>query len=543
MRCARLGLSLLFVLAIVPLGAFGEGTSPPPGLPLPSTGLVLDQKLTVGDITVSYPQGLESQAKELADICQQVIPPRKARYLVAARAFSDEKAIAQRVVDLLGCADCTDSTYRALSRLAQDSGALVDTLFLPMLSDVRIYREADLRIPGGLHTGVVDLVYDPSADRFMFSMGARITGEGARAPAGKGFMPVIVRDDGTFRSAAGLGPAEDLAGKLDETAVSGAIVTRAALIHEEAEIVLGVSGFDHPFARWFNEGVANWVALQVVAEVAPEYLQVCREHFLPGREANPLRERINLLAWTQVTYEREFVLAGDSGLDEAHYPYATELVERLLDRQPPGTLARVVARVKGSQSPDSDAICQAFREVTGKDARSMLLEYVPTHVRDGLAQGLPSTKLQEGYAALSADQLPQAAARLKEALEMSPSDPDAHLNLAIIMRRALRGPQVPDPGTEQRRWQESQRHIAIAAVLTKRDASRQFQIHGPVDDEARYALGRAEQFRGRTEEAKRMLSNLPKDHQDAQQALKEIAEEEKSSASRPTEHTGQGGPP
>ena len=145
-------------------------------------------------------------------------------------------------------------------------------------------------------------------------------------------MPVIVRDDGTFRTAAGLGPAEDLAGKLDQVMESGATMIRGALVHEDAEIMLGILGFDHPFARWFNEGGANWVALQVVAQVAPEYLQLCRESFLPGREADPLRERINLLTWTQFTYGREFVVVGDAGLDEAHYPYATELIERLLDR-------------------------------------------------------------------------------------------------------------------------------------------------------------------------------------------------------------------
>jgi thioredoxin-like negative regulator of GroEL len=163
----------------------------------------------------------------------------------------------------------------------------------------------------------------------------------------------------------------------------------------------------------------------------------------------------------------------------------------------------------------------------------MLLEYVPAYVRDGLAQGLAGTKLQEGHEALSAGQLPQAAARLKEALEMSPSDADAHLNLAIAMRRALRGAHAPDPGTAQRRRLESERHIALAGVLTRGDPTRQFQVHGPIDDDARYALGRAEQFRGRLGEAKDILSKLPQDHEDAREALKEISEEEKAPAPRP----------
>jgi tetratricopeptide (TPR) repeat protein len=528
----------------MPLAASAEGTGPPPGQPLPNTGPVLDQKLTVGDITISYPKGLESQARELMAVCEQVIPPRKAKYLAAAWAFSDQKAVAERVADLLGCPDWTDTADRLTAALAPATETLVETLFLPMLSDVRIYREADLKLYGGLHTGVADLTYDPNTDLFTFRVGLQVTDKTVGAPAQRGFLPELVRDDGTFRMPPGLDLAEWVAQRLDELAVGTAIAVRAAAIHEAAEAILVEAGCDHPFTRWFNEGAATWVALQVVAQVAPEHLQLCREHFLPGRAADPIRERINLLAWTQLTHEREFVLAGESGLSEAHYPYATELIDRLLQEQPAGTLAKVVRELRGSQSPDTDAICKAFREVTGKDARSMLLEYVPIHVRDGLAQGLAATKLQEGYQALSAGQLPRAATLLKEALEMSPSDADAHLNLAIVMRRSLQGSPAPSPRTEQRPWQESQRHLAIAAALAKRDPSRQFQMHGSVDDEARYAFGRAEQFRGRIKEAKDILSKLPQDHEDAQSALREIAEEEGAPAPRPadaaSERQGQG---
>ena len=217
MRRARLGLSLLLVLATMPLGAFAEGTSPPPGQPLPSTGLVLDQKLTVGGITVSYPTGLEPQARELMAVCQQVIPPRREKCLAAARAFSDQKAIAERVADLLGRPDHADAANNIVSAIASVTEALTDALFLPL----------------------------------------------------------IVRDDGTFRTPPGLGLAEWVAQPIDELVVGSAITLRAAAIHQAAEVILDGLGCDHPFTRWFSEGVANWVALQVVAQVAPEYLQLC----------------------------------------------------------------------------------------------------------------------------------------------------------------------------------------------------------------------------------------------------------------------------
>jgi len=528
-----LGLAAFVALGAVPVGASAGGTGPPASQPSLNTGPVLDQKLTVGDITISYPTGSEAQAKDLMAVCQRVILPRRARLLAVPQAFSDRKATAERVADLLGCPDHSASAYDFLSAFASAVDALTENLFLPMLSDIRVYREADLKASGGLHSGVIDLSHDSTTDRFMLQINSWVTSEGVKAPSGRGFLPVVVRDDGTFRTPPDVGLAEWVAEPLDELVVASAVTLRAAVIHETAEVLLVRVGCDHPFARWFNEGVANWAELQVVAEVAPEYLQLCREHLLPRQEADPMRERTNLLAWTQATYQREFVLAGDAGLDEASYRYATELIDRLLHGQPRGTLAKVVGKLKESQSPDTDAICQAWQDVTGQDAKSMLLEYVPAKVRDGLAQGLTTVRLQEGYEALSAGRLPQAAALLKEALDMNPSDPDAHLNLAIIMRRALRRPQAPTPGTEQRRRLESQRHIAIAVALTKRDPSHQFQVHGPVDDEARYALGRAEQFRGRLTEANDILSKLPRDHADAQEALKEIAEEEKARAPQP----------
>jgi hypothetical protein len=110
----------------MPPATFARGTIPPPGEPLPSTGLVLDHKLVVGDITISYPQGLEAQAEELMAVCQQVMPPRRARYLVAARAFSDEKAMAEHVVDLLGCPDQTDMACRlVLSKVEYERNARI----------------------------------------------------------------------------------------------------------------------------------------------------------------------------------------------------------------------------------------------------------------------------------------------------------------------------------------------------------------------------------------------------------------------------------
>jgi len=505
------------------------------GAPAPQAG-PLDQKLVVGDITISYPTGLEAQAKELAAVCETVIPPRKAKFVAAWRAFPDATVVVKCVTDLLGSPEQADWAEKFLANVSAGM-APIEGLFLPMFSDVRIYRVADLKVPGGVHGGIVQFGYDEKTDKAIGRIDLNYGSESPKLPEGKSFLPVVVRDDGTFKVKAGL--ADDISGLLDGAVLECALTLRLVLIHEVAEAMLVGMGFHHPFARWFNEGAANWVQIQVVAELAPEYLDLSRGVCLPGPPPDPVRDKINLLAWPQKDYQNDF--SSDEEVDQASYRYATELVDRLLHGQPAGTLAKVVGKLgsrrtilaptsaPGSPLPDSDAICQAFREVTGADAKGMLLEYVPSSIREGLKQDLPPRKLEEGYQALSAGRFSEAAKSLQEALNMSPSDADAHLNLAIAIRN------VANPRSEQRRWLESQRHILIAAALTVSDPSRPFQLHAADDDEARYVLGRVEQMRGRTKEAREILSRLPKEHQDAQEALKEMAEEEKAPAAGPPE--------
>ena len=517
MRRGRLSPGVLLAVAITPLGALAGSTGPSTSEPVLSTGPVLDQKLTVVDITISYPTGLESQAKGIATVCQRVIPPRKARLIAAQRAFSDHTAIAKRVADLLGSPEHADLAYQVLSA----PGPAIDRFLLPMFSEVRIYKESDLKTSGGVHAGPISLVYDPKIDKVTFQFGMSRSSESVAPSVEGGFLPVVVRDDGTFRAQGGI--AEHVSGMLDELVIPLAVGLHASMIHEAAESILVVKrGFDHPFTRWFNEGAANWIALQVVDQLAPESSSSCRARLLPDPQDSRLREKINLLAWPQLDYEKQWALAEEIEISRASYRYATELIARVLRDQPAGTLAKVVRKLKGSCSPDTDAVCQVLRDVTGKNAKSLLLEYVPASVREGLKQYLPSKKLEKGYEALAAGDVWQAYRLLQEALDMAPSDADAHLNLAIAFRREPGWGQPPRPRSEYGQWQESERHIAIAAALSKCDMSRQFTVHAPVDDDARYVLGRAEQIRGRTKEAREILSKLPKTHEDAQSALKEM---------------------
>jgi len=168
-----LGLALLVALAAVPVGASAGGTGPPASRPSPNTGPVLDEKLTVGDITISYPTGLESQAQQVAEVCKTVVAPRLEKFRETERAFSDPKRIAAALTTVLGWEE-SDGDLDLATAVAGAGQAMA---FLePMFMDVRIYREKDLRSSGGVNNGAIRLSYDQATDKVQFSINFQMSG-------------------------------------------------------------------------------------------------------------------------------------------------------------------------------------------------------------------------------------------------------------------------------------------------------------------------------------------------------------------------------
>jgi len=463
--------------------------------------------IEVGGITISYLSGLQTQANEVAGICQQVLVPRFAAYRKLTAAIYQGNSVVGRITDLLGCPDASDLAGAIMSRCAT-----VSDLPLIMFGDLHLYRDSDLKASGGLAEDFVRITYRPRDDIFDWTFNYN-TANGA--PPTTLFFPVLVHDDGTFRTH-GQPIAEAMTQHFDDFAP-----LFASGPHEAAEFALAsrLRSF-HPFARWFNEGVANWVQLQIISEFAPDFEAAFRSAMLPTPGVASLRPKINLLAWPQTDYESPIVLEGEEGVTSACYQFSTEAITRMLQDQPPGTLAKIVEKLKDRPAPDSDTICRAVQEVTGKDAKAILLDYIPERVRTGLEQDAPRRLSDQGREWLSQHD-DRAALSFNQALEMTPSDPYLHLLFALATRRAGWAPF------------EAERHIAIAAALVQYDPDRAFTLPGEMDDEAWYVLGRLAQFRGQTEQAKAILQKLPPTHADAQAALKELAESENTESPSP----------
>ncbi len=472
-----------------------------PQIPPSNPGPALDQKLTVGDITISYPRGLESQAQQVAEVCKTAVPPRREQFRTVQRAFSDAPRTARALTRLLGCPEDEEAATALIAGLGH-----LTALLEPMFTDVRIYREADLKASGGVSNGVFSLSYDPKEEKFQFQMGLALSGPAGPTttrPDERGFLPVVVRDDGTFRAERGL--TVHVSDMLDGVANGLTLRTNLSALVMGSNVLLAKHCGSEPFTRWFYEGAAQWAALHLVQELAPEYVAPYREMVLPEAPVPQARARVNLLAWP---------LGEDSrprdADDEASRYCAYELIDRLLRDRPEGTLAAVTGKLKDQGPPGTETIVRAFDAILGSDSRSLLLEYVPEAVRTGLREGRPAKLRDEGYQALRDGDYARAARLLSDALDMTPSDADMRVNAAIAMRRS----GLPKQGSE--------RQIRLAAMLAQAYGLQDFALQGKADDETWYVLGRLAQVNEQTDKAKALLGKLPATHADGQAALKEL---------------------
>jgi len=491
-------------LALAVVTVFARGAVPSEGLTPLRSGPALDQKLAVGDISISYPTGLESQAQQVAEVCKTVVAPRLEEFREMECAFSDPKRVAAALTTVLGW----EESDRDLDLATAVAGAgQVMAFFEPMFMDVRIYREKDLRSSGGVNNGAIRLSYDQATDKVQFSINFQMSGRAAAAAKpteARAFLPVVVKDDGSFRGEKGL--AAHMSEVLDGLASSLALRGQFAFLRATASLLLFRRCGGDPFVWWFIDGAAQWATLRLVQDLAPEYASECREMLLAEAPTPEGRARVNLPAWP----------AGEDptpreARDEESVYCAHELIDRLLRDRPEGTLAAVLGKLKRRKAVNTDTILGAFDAVLGGDSRSLLLEYVPEAVRIGLKDGRARKLREEGYQALHEGDLLKALRALSHALEMTPSDADMRVNLAIAMRREGTFPK----------W-ASERQIRLAAALARAQDRREFAVEGKTDDETWYVLGRIAQVREQNEEARALLGRLPPSHADGQAALKEI---------------------
>ena len=173
-------------------------------------------------------------------------------------------------------------------------------------------------------------------------------------------------------------PAADVAASLRalqdfrQSAASAELGAVMTVLHETVESTL-VSEFLHsPDRRWFCEGLANWLALEVIrervgAERARQYYDLDALIAQVGR--GTLEE---LEEWP--VGESRGAAHYSTELNQANYVRATWVIRELVARYGPGLISQWLAEIRRTPPDETDlgTVYAAFRKVTGDDLKAGL---------------------------------------------------------------------------------------------------------------------------------------------------------------------------
>jgi len=454
------------------------------------------KQISSGGITVSYPEGLDVQAKKVMAVAQSTIKPALEVQRQVTAMLADPDAVAGDITQMLGAEEKKDLARTRLLSFKNKSTVLVASF-----SNIRLVRKANAVAADGIDGGAMQLRYSKDKDEFNVAFDET---DANPEKLKRSFFPVIVNPDGTIRSEAKLGQiALDFLGSGAPLAIAPVQDTVSYLIADSLKIY-------HPLTRWFNEGVSGYVTRQIIAKYAPKLNGVANAMFAVSADSQKLRDKVNLISWPQSAYTSKDAGAFDPKMETARTQYAIEAVSSMLAKAGPGALAKIMGGLNYVGNPDTDAICAAIKKVTNTDFKPVLLGYVPEEVRSGIASGESARLVTKAEGQVQAKKWQDAAASLRQALEMAPDDVNARLNLAWIER-------------EFGERKDSELQVFLVAGLLRQ---QKYSFHLFVSSiEGNYVSGRLAIMMGNLEAARQFLEPVLQyrpDHADAKRALDDV---------------------
>jgi len=454
------------------------------------------KQLSSGGITVSYPDGLTSQAKRVMAIAQSTIKPSIEVHRQTVALLADVDAMSKDIAQMLGADEKADTAKTRLQSFKDKSTALIASF-----TNIRLVRKASAVATEGTDAGVMQLRYAKEKDEFNLVFDEQdISPDKLK----RSFFPVIVNADGTIRSENKLGQmALDFLGSGEAMAVAVVQDTVSYLIAEKLKVY-------HPTTRWFNEGVSGWVTRKMVAKYSPKLNGLATALFSVSAPSEQLKDKVNLLAWPQAAYQNRDPASFDVAIETARTQYAIEAISNLLAKAGPQALPKIMNGIIYSGNPDTDAICAAIQKATGTDFKPTLMSYVPRDVRDGIASGESAKLISKAQGLVNQKKWKDAAAALRQALEMTPDEANARLNLAWIER-------------EFGERKDSELQVFLAAGLLKQQKYSISMYAYAV--ESYYVMGRLAIMMGNLDSARTFLDTVLEynpNHTDAKRAMEDI---------------------
>jgi|YNPNPStandDraft_1061719.scaffolds.fasta_scaffold00565_10 tetratricopeptide (TPR) repeat protein len=447
-------------------------------------------------ITVYYPPNYETQGKRILELLKPVIVPAIDVHQRTVSLLQDTDTLSKQIADALGAEEKADEAKTRLDAYKTKSQALIAAF-----TRIKLVPKADAVAAKLYKTGVLAFKYDENTDEFAFGLDLYNVDA---AKLEQSYFPVFVNADGSIRSESRL--PEMVANILGSN--PGMIV---APIHDTVGYILAQElRLYYPFARWFNEGVSAWVTRHVVLKTDATLRDILNELFAVNKRSKTLKPKINLIAWPQAAYQNRNKEGFQPELEAAMSQYSLELIDSYFGKTAAKELPKVVAELRYNANADTQTICDTAKKLTGRDLKSKLLDYVPTEVRTGIESNTAKKLLAQAETAAQQKKWQDAANKIAKALQMTPEDFNARLNLAWLCR-------------ELKDNTEAEYQVFIAARLLKND---KYSVHLYASSlEGNYVIARLAILLGNLDTAKELLKPILEampSHADAKRAMEEV---------------------
>lgn len=460
--------------------------------------LAADMKqLSSGGIIVSYPPGMDAQAKKVMAIWQSQVKPSIDVQRQTSTVLTNLDGISKDIAQMLGADE-----KQVLIKTRLESFKSKAQVMVAAFSTVKLVSKGSAVATQGVDASLVQLRYIKEKDEFTLVVDLQ---EVNPDKLKKSFFPVIVNADGSIRSETKLSAmALDFLGSGDALCLAPVHDTVGYMMGEQLKIY-------HPLARWFNEGVSGYITRQIISKYSPKLNSLAKSLLSVSDAAREIRPKINLLAWPQLAYQNREKAVFDPVYEVAATQYSIEVISNLLAKANPKVLPKIVSSVSLLGNPDTDAICAAIKKATDTDLKQTLMTYVPQDVAGGITSGEAPKLIAKAEALVDQKKWQESAAALRQALDMTPADVNARINLAWIER-------------EFGQRHDSEVQIFLTAALLKQ---QKYSFHlWKFTVEGNYVAGRLAIMMGDLKTAKQCLETVlhyKRDHADAKRAMDDIS--------------------
>lgn len=469
------------------------------GLILSSTAcLAVDYKqISAGGITVTYPPGMDAQAKKVIAIWQTSVKASIDVQRQTSALLTDTDGMSKDIAEMLGADE-----KQALVKTRLESFKTKAQVYTAAFSNVKLVSKGMAVATQGVDASLVQLRYIKDKDEFTLVVDLQDVNPDKLK---KSFFPVIVNADGSIRSESKLSAmALNFLGAGDALVLAPVHDTVGYIMAEQLKIY-------HPLARWFNEGVSGYITRQIVSKYSPKLNSLAASLFSVSDKAKEIRPKINLLAWPQLPYQNRDKAVFDPVYEVASTQYSIEVISNLLDKANPKALPTIMRSINLAGNQDTDALCAAIKKVTNTDLKPVLMTYTPKEVQNGIASGEEPKLVNKAEGFVDQKKWQDAATALGQALSMDPTDVNARMNLAWIER-------------EFGQRHDSELQIFLTGALLQQ---QKYSFHlWKFTVEGNYVAGRLAIMMGDLKTAKECLNTVLQykpDHADAKRAMDEIS--------------------